>query len=324
MSLVIKKSDKIFVAGHRGLVGSAIYRQLQNEGYDNLISRPRKELDLTNQVAVRNFFVNEKPDHVILAAAKVGGIVANATQQSSFITENLLIQTHVIQAAVQNDVKKLVFMGSGCIYPKHAPQPIREDFLLTGPLEPTNEGYAIAKIAGLKMCEFFNKIEKKPYISIMPANLYGPGDNFHPKESHVIPGLLRRFHDAKISGDDHVTIWGTGTPRREFLFIDDLANGTVRLFEEYDGAESVNIGSGVDHTIAELAEIIKDVIGFEGELVYDPTKPDGTPRKLMDISKIKSTGWKPKMPIKQGLQLTYKWCIENDIFYNRNRVYRKV
>ena len=324
MNLQIKKFDKIFVAGHRGLVGSAIHNQLQKEGYENTVVRSRKDLDLTNQSAVRDFFVNEKPDHVILAAAKVGGIMANATQQTSFITENLLIQTHVIQAAAQNDVKKLVFMGSGCIYPKHAPQPIREDFLLTGPLEPTNEGYAIAKIAGLKMCEFYNKYDKKPYISIMPANLYGPGDNFHPQESHVIPGLLRRFHDAKMSKDNHVTIWGTGTPRREFLYIDDLAIGTVRLFQEYNEAESVNLGTGIDHTIAELAEMIKDVVGFEGELVYDPSKPDGTPRKLMDISKIKSLGWEPETAFKQGLQLTYKWCLDNEIFDTQGRVYRKI
>lgn len=306
------------------MVGSAIHRQLIEEGYDNIVVRTRQQLNLTNQAAVRDFFLDEKPKYVFLAAAKVGGILANATQQTAFITDNLLIQTHVIQAAAENNVEKLVFMGSGCIYPKHAPQPIREDFLLTGPLEPTNEGYAIAKIAGLKMCEFLNKYQGKPYISIMPANLYGPGDNFHPDESHVIPGLLRRFHNAKISDAEKVTIWGTGTPRREFLYIDDVATGTVRLFEDYHEPESVNLGTGVDHTIAELAQMIKEVVGFEGELAYDPTKPNGTPRKLMDVNKMKSVGWQPKVSLFDGLQKTYAWCLENSIFETQERIYMDI
>lgn len=317
----IDRSGKIFVAGHRGLVGSAIVRELEKKGYHNLIVRNRQELDLTDQQAVRSFFNEEKPDYVFLAAARVGGIIANATQQFRFITENLQIQTNVIEAAFHSGVKKLVFMGSGCIYPKHAPQPIREDFLLTGPLEPTNEGYAIAKIAGLKMCEFINKDHNLPYISIMPANLYGPGDNFHPEESHVIPGLLRRFHNAKMADAESVTVWGSGTPRREFLFIDDVAVGTVNLFEKYDQPESVNLGTGIDHTIAELSEMIRDVVGFKGEIRFDRSKPDGTPRKLMDVSKMKNTGWEPETDLREGLKMTYQWCLDHTIFDTEERIY---
>lgn len=319
--MMIDTSGKIFVAGHRGLVGSAIVRELEKKGYNNLIVRNREELDLTDQQAVRAFFDKEKPDYVFLAAARVGGIIANATQQFRFITENLQIQTNVIEAAFHSGVKKLVFMGSGCIYPKHAPQPIREDFLLTGPLEPTNEGYAIAKIAGLKMCEFINRDHNLPYISIMPANLYGPGDNFHPEESHVIPGLLRRFHSAKMTDAESVTVWGSGTPRREFLFIDDVAVGTVNLFEKYDQPESVNLGTGVDHTIAELSEMIRDVVGFKGEIRFDRSKPDGTPRKLMDVSKMKNTGWEPETDLREGLKLTYQWCLDHTIFDTEERIY---
>lgn len=321
MSMKIDRSGKIFVAGHRGLVGSAIVRELEKKGYHNLIVRNRQELDLTDQQAVRSFFNEEKPDYVFLAAARVGGIIANATQQFRFITENLQIQTNVIEAAFHSGVKKLVFMGSGCIYPKHAPQPIREDFLLTGPLEPTNEGYAIAKIAGLKMCEFINKDHNLPYISIMPANLYGPGDNFHPEESHVIPGLLRRFHNAKMADAESVTVWGSGTPRREFLFIDDVAVGTVNLFEKYDQPESVNLGTGIDHTIAELSEMIRDVVGFKGEIRFDRSKPDGTPRKLMDVSKMKNTGWEPETDLREGLKMTYQWCLDHTIFDTEERIY---
>ncbi|GJR55174.1 putative GDP-L-fucose synthase 2 [Tanacetum coccineum] len=299
------KSAKIFVAGHRGLVGSAVVRRLQNVGYTNLILRSHTELDLTNQAAVKTFFSIEKPQYVILAAAKVGGIHANSTYPADFITVNLQIQTNVIDYAYRYGVKKLIFLGSSCIYPKHAPQPIPESALLTGPLEPTNEWYAVAKIAGIKMCQAYRIQYKWDAISAMPTNLYGPNDNFHPENSHVLPALMRRFHEAKVTGAKEVVVWGTGSPLREFLHVDDLADSVVFLLENYSGLEHVNVGSGKEVSIKELAELVKEVVGFEGELVWDSSKPDGTPRKLMDSSTLAKLGWEPKISLKDGLVASY-------------------
>ncbi|KAF7806577.1 putative GDP-L-fucose synthase 2 [Senna tora] len=289
------KSAKVFVAGHRGLVGSAIVRKLTQLGFTNILLRSHGELDLTRQSDVEAFFASEKPQFVIVAAAKVGGIHANNTYPADFIGINLQIQTNVIDSAYRNGVKKLLFLGSSCIYPKFAPQPIPEDALLTGPLEPTNEWYAIAKIAGIKMCQAY----RSPY------------DNFHPENSHVLPALMRRFHEAKVNGAKEVVVWGTGSPLREFLHVDDLADACVFLMEKYSGLEHVNVGSGKEVTIKELAELMKEVVGFEGDLVWDSTKPDGTPRKLMDSSKLAGLGWTPKISLKDGLVDTYKWYLEN-------------
>ncbi|KAG9154618.1 hypothetical protein Leryth_022714 [Lithospermum erythrorhizon] len=307
----IGKSTKIYVAGHRGLVGSAILRHLTRLGYTNLLFRTHSELDLTDQSAVSTFFTTHKPDYVILAAAKVGGIHANATYPADFLTINLQIQTNIITSSVSHNVKKLVFLGSSCIYPKFAPQPIPESALLTGPLEPTNEWYAIAKISGIKMCEAYKIQNNFNAISLMPTNLYGPNDNFHPENSHVLPGLLRRFHEAKMKQDVKVVVWGSGSPLREFLHVDDLADAVVFCMEEYDGLEHVNVGSGKEVSIKELAELVKEVVGFEGEIVWDGTKPDGTPRKLMDSSKLAKMGWEAKTSLKDGLVETYKWYVEN-------------
>ncbi|GAA0187121.1 oxidoreductase [Lithospermum erythrorhizon] len=307
----IGKSTKIYVAGHRGLVGSAVLRHLTRLGYTNLLFRTHSELDLTDQSAVSTFFTTHKPDYVILAAAKVGGIHANATYPADFLTINLQIQTNIITSSVSHNVKKLVFLGSSCIYPKFAPQPIPESALLTGPLEPTNEWYAIAKISGIKMCEAYKIQNKFNAISLMPTNLYGPNDNFHPENSHVLPGLLRRFHEAKMKQDVKVVVWGSGSPLREFLHVDDLADAVVFCMEEYDGLEHVNVGSGKEVSIKELAELVKEVVGFEGEIVWDGTKPDGTPRKLMDSSKLAKMGWEAKTSLKDGLVETYKWYVEN-------------
>jgi GDP-L-fucose synthase len=282
----VDKGAKIYVAGHRGLVGSAILRRLQAEGYQNLVLRTRKELDLTDQRAVYRFFEEERPEYVFLAAAKVGGILANATYPADFIRENLLIQTNVIDAAYRYGVKKLLFLGSSCIYPKYAPQPMKEEYLLTGPLEPTNEAYAVAKIAGIKMVQAYRRQYGFNGISLMPTNLYGPGDNFDLETSHVIPALLRKFHEAKVSGRWEVVVWGTGTPRREFLHVDDLADAALFLMRHYEGEEIVNVGVGEDISIRELAELIAKVVGFRGEIVYDTSKPDGTPRKLLDVSRL--------------------------------------
>ncbi|KAF3517827.1 hypothetical protein DY000_02063793 [Brassica cretica] len=305
------KSAKIFVAGHRGLVGSAIVRKLQQLGYTNLLLRTHAELDLTRQADVESFFAQEKPVHVILAAAKVGGIHANNTYPADFIAVNLQIQTNVIHSAYLHGVKKLLFLGSSCIYPKFAPQPIPESALLTGPLEPTNEWYAIAKIAGIKTCQAYRIQHNWDAISGMPTNLYGPNDNFHPQNSHVLPALMRRFHEAKVSGAEEVVVWGSGSPLREFLHVDDLADACVFLLENYSGLEHVNIGSGQEVTIKELAELVKEVVGFEGKLGWDSTKPDGTPRKLMDSSKLASLGWTPKVSLRDGLRQTYEWYLEN-------------
>ncbi len=307
----MNKSDKIYVAGHRGLVGSAIVRNLKNNGYDNLLLRASKELNLTTQAEVNQFFENEKPDYVFLAAAKVGGILANDTYPADFIRENLQIQTNVIDAAYRNNVKKLLFLGSSCIYPKHAPQPMKEEYLLTGGLEPTNEWYAIAKIAGIKMCQAYKKQYDFNAISLMPTNLYGPGDNFNLENSHVMPALIRKFHDAKEKNKDNVEIWGTGRPKREFLHVDDMADATVFLMSNYDGEQFVNVGVGEDVSIKELAESVKEVVGYRGELKFDASKPDGTPRKLLDVNKLNNIGWQARIQLDDGIRSTYEWFLDN-------------
>jgi GDP-L-fucose synthase len=304
--LVMDKLSKIYVAGHRGMVGSAIYRKLLSEGYTNIITRTSKELDLRDQAAVHSFFEKEKPEYVFLAAAKVGGIMANNTYRADFLYENLQLQNNVIHAAYVHGVKKLMFLGSSCIYPKMAPQPLREDSLLTGTLEPTNEPYAIAKIAGIKMCEAYRDQYGCNFISVMPTNLYGINDNYHPQNSHVLPALIRRFHEAKLNNAAVVEIWGSGSPLREFMFSDDLADACYFLMKSYDEKEFVNIGTGKDLSIKELALLIKRIIGYEGELVFDATKPDGTPRKLMDVSKLHSLGWKHKIELAKGIELAYE------------------
>ena len=303
--------SRIYVAGHRGLVGSAVVRALQQKGYDNLVLRTHHELDLTNQAAVREFFEAERPEAVIMAAARVGGIHANNSRPALFIRDNLLIQDNVIDAAHRSEVSKFVFLGSSCIYPKLAPQPIKEEYLLTGPLEPTNEWYAIAKIAGVKMCQAYRREFGFNAISLMPTNLYGPGDNFDLQNSHVLPALIRRFHEAKVRGDESVTVWGTGTPRREFLHVDDLADAVVYLLQSYDAEPIVNIGWGQDVTIRELADIVMSAIGYRGRLIFDSTKPDGTPRKLLDVSRLTELGWQAKIPLKNGIERTYAWFKEH-------------
>ena len=300
------KNSKIYVAGHRGMVGSAIYRKLQKEGYSNIITRTSAELDLRNQQEVADFFTAEKPDYVFLAAAKVGGIIANNTYRADFLYENLAIQNNVIHQAYLNKVEKLMFLGSSCIYPKLAPQPLKEDYLLTGLLEETNEPYAIAKIAGIKMCDAYRAQYGCNFISVMPTNLYGYNDNYHPQNSHVLPALIRRFHEAKVSNAEEVVIWGSGSPMREFLFADDLANACYFLMQTYNEPNLINIGTGEDLTIKDLALLIKKVIGYEGNLVFDSTKPDGTPRKLMDVSKLHAQGWKHEIELEEGLKLAYQ------------------
>jgi GDP-L-fucose synthase len=301
----------VYVAGHRGLVGSAIVRELQRRGERNIVTRSSAELDLREQQAVRDFFEAEKPAQVYLAAARVGGIHANSTYPADFLGDNLQIQVNVIDAAWRSGVRKLCFLGSSCIYPKFAPQPIREDSLLTGPLEPTNEWYAIAKIAGIKMCQAYRQQHGFNAISLMPTNLYGPGDNFDLLGSHVLPALMRRFHEARLRGDPEVVIWGTGTPRREFLHCDDLADAVVQLMHTYDGAEVVNVGCGEDVTIRELAELIARVVGYEGRLAFDPSKPDGTPRKLLDVGRLTALGWRPRIALEDGIRGTYQWFLAN-------------
>ncbi|MBS1928118.1 MAG: GDP-L-fucose synthase [Ferruginibacter sp.] len=303
---MMKRTDKIFVAGHNGLVGSAIVRALKAAGYQNLVLRRSKELDLRNQAATQEFFKSEKPDFVFLAAAKVGGIVANNTYRADFIYDNLMIVTNVVKAAFDHQVKKLLFLGSSCIYPKLAPQPLKEESLLTGPLEYTNEPYAIAKIAGIKLCESYYDQYGANFISAMPTNLYGLNDNYHPENSHVLPALIRKFHEAKISGQNQVVIWGSGTPRREFLFADDLAEGCLFLMNQYDGREFVNIGVGEDISIKELAELTAKIIGFDGELAFDSSRPDGTPRKLMDVTRMHELGWRHKTSLNDGIKIAYQ------------------
>ena len=312
----MEKDAKIYVAGHKGLVGSAIVRKLSSEGYSNLITRSHKELDLTRQADVEAFFRSERPGYVFLAAARVGGILANNTYPAEFIYENLMIQGNVIHESYRARVKKLLFLGSSCIYPRDCPQPMREEYLLSGKLEPTNEPYAIAKIAGIKMCQSYNRQYGTKFVSVMPTNLYGPGDNFDLQTSHALPALIRKFHEAKGRDERQVTsdksrgvvsIWGTGKPRREFLYVDDLADACLFIMNNYDEGEIINIGVGKDISIGELAELIKEIVGFEGSIRYDPSKPDGTPRKLLDVSKLESLGWRSKTSLREGIEKTYEW-----------------
>lgn len=302
----MEKNAKIYIAGHRGMVGSAIYRKLVKEGYSTIVTRTSSELDLRDLQAVTDFFDLEKPDYVFLAAAKVGGIIANNTYRADFLYENLAIQNNVIHQAYKHDVKKLMFLGSSCIYPKMAPQPLKEEYLLTGLLEETNEPYAIAKIAGIKMCDAYRAQYDCNFISVMPTNLYGFNDNYHPQNSHVLPALIRKFHEAKENGTSEVTVWGSGSPMREFLFADDLAEACYFLMENYNEPNLINIGTGEDLTIKDLALLIKKVVGFEGTLTFDSTKPDGTPRKLMDVSKLHQLGWKHKVELEEGIALAYQ------------------
>ena len=303
----MKNTDTIFVAGHRGLAGGAIFRELQTAGYANLLTRTRKELDLRNRESVRAFFAEQRPQVIVVAAAKVGGIKANNDFPVEFLLENLTIQNNLIEAAHDFGAEKLLFLGSSCIYPKFAPQPIPEDSLLTGALEPTNEAYALAKIAGIKLCQAYAREYGRNFINAMPTNLYGPGDNFDLNTSHVLPALLRKVHEAKERGDTSVPVWGTGTPRREFLHVEDLASACRFLLEHYNQPEIVNVGFGSDVTIRELIELICDIVGFGGDLVFDPTKPDGTPRKLMDTTRLTQLGWKPRISLRSGIQQTYEW-----------------
>ena len=329
----MNKNSRIYVAGHRGLVGSAIYRRLESEGYTNLVVKTSTELDLRRQADVEAFFEKERPVYIFLAAAKVGGIMANSTYPADFICDNLMIQTNIIHASYKYGVKKLLFLGSSCIYPKHAPQPMKEEYLLTGELEPTNEPYAIAKIAGIKMCQTYNKQHGTNFISVMPTNLYGPNDNFDLETSHVLPALIRKFHEAKLQMEQvkakvkdftqpepqpkpdlkpqPVVIWGTGTPRREFLYIDDLSDACLFLMEEYDGSEIINVGVGEDISIRDLGSLIKEIVGYEGDIAYNDSRPDGTPRKLLDVSKLNALGWKAKTSLREGIARTYDWYVKN-------------
>ncbi|CAN5643923.1 GDP-L-fucose synthase [soil metagenome] len=304
-------SSKIFVAGHNGLVGSAIVSKLESEGYINIIKRSRKELDLTEQSAVRDFFRIEKPEYIFLAAAKVGGIYANDTYPAEFIYENIMIESNIIHSAYLTKAKKLLFLGSSCIYPKLSPQPMKEEYLLSGLLEPTNEAYAIAKIAGIKLCEYYNKQYGTCFISAMPTNIYGYNDNFDLQNSHVLPALIRKVHEAKINNSDTIKVWGTGSPKREFLFADDLADACLHLMKNYSGKSFVNIGTGEDISIKDLTELVNEIIGFEGKIEYDSSMPDGTPRKLMDVTLLHSLGWKHKHDLRNGIEKLYMWFTEN-------------
>ena len=307
----MEKESKIYVAGHRGLVGAAIVRKLREEGYGNLVTRTSRELDLREQAGVREFFERERPEYVFLAAAKVGGILANDTWPADFLYQNLMIEANVIESARLSGVKKLLFLGSTCIYPRMAPQPLKEEYLLTGPLESTNEWYAVAKIAGIKLCQACQRQYGSKFISAMPTNLYGPEDNFDLESSHVMPALIRKFHEAKINRASSVTVWGTGKPLREFLHVDDCAAACLFLMQHYDGEEIVNIGVGEDLSIAELAELVSKVVGFAGKIIYDSGKPDGTPRKLVDVTRINGLGWRAGIPLEAGIRMTYEWFLEN-------------
>jgi GDP-L-fucose synthase len=311
MPELMQKDARIYVAGHHGLVGGAIWRRLESAGFGNLIGRTSKELDLRNQAAVERFFAEVRPAYVFLAAARVGGIRANNTYPAEFIYDNLMIQTNVLHQAHVHQVKKLLFLGSSCIYPKFSPQPMQEEHLLSGKLEPTNEPYAVAKIAGITMCQSYRRQYHAHFIAAMPTNLYGPGDNFDPLDSHVIPGLFRRIHEAKIQGAAEVSIWGTGTPRREFLYVDDLADACLFLMEHYDQPEIINVGVGQDLSIAELAHLVAQVVGFQGRLTFDPSYPDGTPRKLLDVSRLTHMGWRAQTPLTTGLKRTYAWFCQH-------------
>ncbi|MHB8131381.1 MAG: GDP-L-fucose synthase family protein [Mobilitalea sp.] len=312
----MEKKSKIFIAGHQGLVGASIVRTLQIRGYKNLIYRTSKELDLRQQKDVELFFAEEQPEYVVLAAAKVGGIMANMTYPAEFLYDNLMIQNNIINSAYKNGTKKLLFLASSCIYPREAPQPMKEEYLLTGQVEPTNEGYAIAKIAGLKLCEMYNRQYGTDYISVMPCNIYGIGDNFNSIHSHVVPALISKFYEAKICSSPYVEVWGTGKARRELLYTDDLADACIYLMDTYSGNEFFNIGMGEDVSIEELAKTIKDVVGYEGDIKFDITKPDGMPQKLMDVGKMAATGWTHKTSLCDGLKLTYQWYLENYELYN--------
>ncbi len=309
--MILDRNKKIYVAGHKGLVGSAIVRRLQKEGFTNIVTRNHDEMDLTRQSQVEKFFEEEKPAYVVLAAAKVGGIYANDTYPADFILQNLQIECNVIDSSYKNGVEKLLFLGSSCIYPRECPQPIKEEYLLSGYLEKTNEAYALAKIAGLKMCSYYNQQYGTDFISVMPCNLYGINDNFSGENSHVLPALMKKFHEAKQNNASSVTVWGSGKPLREFLNVDDLADACIYLMDHYTGNEFFNIGYGQEVSILELAQMIKKVTGFQGEIVLDPSKPDGTPRKLTDISKLKKIGWKPKITLEEGLKATYEWYKAN-------------
>ncbi len=313
----MEKNSKIFVAGHKGMVGSAIVRQLKKEGYTNIITRTHQELDLCRQDAVEKFFAEEKPEYVFLGAAKVGGIMANASALADFMYDNMILEMNVIHEAWKNDCKKLMFLGSSCIYPRMAEQPMKENCLLTSALEPTNEAYALAKISGLKYCEYLNRQYHTDFISVMPTNLYGPNDNYHPEHSHVLPALIRRFHEAKENGLTEVTCWGTGTPLREFLYVDDLAEACVYLMNHYSGNETVNLGSGKEISIKELTELVAKVVGYEGTIKWDTTKPDGTPRKLLDVSKLESLGWKYHTELEEGIALAYDDFLHSEIRVER-------
>lgn len=318
-TMMIGKRDKIYIAGHRGMVGSAIYRKLEEKGYSNFIFRTSKELDLTIQADVDKFFKEECPEVVVLAAARVGGIMANMHNPAVFLYDNLMIQNNVIHSAYKNGVKRLIFLGSSCIYPRLCRQPIKEEYLLDGKVEPTNEGYAIAKISGIKMCEMYNKQYGTDYLGVMPCNLYGYGDNFDPVTSHVAPALIRKFHEAKLQAAPEVVIWGTGNARREFLFVDDMAEACVFLLESYSGKEFFNVGSGVDVSIRELAETVKDVTGYTGDIVFDTSKPDGMPQKLMDVTKLKAAGWTYHTKLRDGLVRTYQWYLEHYDQWNEKK-----
>ena len=321
--MTMQKDDKIYVAGHNGMVGSALVRRLKKEGFNNIIYRGSKYLDLTDQTAVQQFFKNEQPDHVFLAAAKVGGILANNTYRGQFIYENLMIQNNVIHASHLYGVKKLLFLGSSCIYPKHAEQPMKESALLTGVLEPTNEPYAIAKIAGVKMCEAYHQQYGHHFFSVMPTNLYGPNDNYDLQNSHVLPAFIRKFHEAKVNGDTEVTIWGSGTPLREFMHVDDLADACLFMMQSKEWRVLTNIGSGEEISIKDLALLVKDIVGFEGKIVHDRQKPDGTPRKLMDSSYLKKIGWNPGISLKNGIKFVYS-NLENESWYAPSKIKEEV
>ncbi len=308
----MESDSKIYIAGHTGLVGSAIQRKLKEQGYSNIIGRTREELDLERQTQVEPFFEEQRPEYVFLAAAKVGGIFANNSFPAEFIYSNIMVQTNIIHSAYRTGAKKLLFLGSSCIYPKHCPQPMKEEYLLTGPLEPTNEPYALAKIAGIRTCQSYNRQYGTNYISVMPTNLYGPHDNFDLETSHVIPALIRKFHEAKIQSNSSVTIWGTGSPRREFLHVDDLADACVFLMNHYDESDMINIGCGEDISIAELALLIKDIVGYTGNIEYNIDKPDGTSQKLLDVTKLKGLGWQPKLSLREGIKKTYEWYCQNE------------
>jgi GDP-L-fucose synthase len=315
----MNQSDKIYIAGHSGLVGGALVRLLKKRGFTNIVTRTSAEMDLREQLAVRDFFAAEKPQYVFLAAAKVGGIMANQTYPADFIYDNLAIQNNIIHEAHKNKVEKLLFLGSSCIYPKNALQPIREEYLLTGTLEPTNEPYALAKIAGINLCQSYKRQYGSRFISVMPTNLYGPGDNYHAQNAHVLPALIRKFHEAKINNEETVTIWGTGSPRREFLHVDDAADACLYLMQEYEEPEIINIGVGKDNTIAEMAMLIKEITEFQGKLVFDHSKPDGTPRKLLNVDKINALGWHSGIGLKEGIKHSYDDFVERYEYYTREK-----